>query len=450
MDYLPNTPADREEMLRKIGFGSIRELIDSAIPRELQLKGKLNLPEPLCEYEGLKLGSRLAGFNCPSSQIISFLGAGSYDHFIPAAVSVITSRPEFYTAYTPYQAEVSQGTLQAIFEFQSLVAQLTNMDVANASMYDGGSAIAEAAIFALNQTNRSKILYGEGLNPLYLDVLTTYTAPTGATLIPVKAVNGRVSKDELEKLLGQDIACFIIQNPSFCGVIQDGFQYGDIVHQAGAIYIVAADPTSLGVLAPPGDYNADIVVGEAQSLGNPLYFGGPYLGFYAAQGKYTRKLPGRLSGITADVEGKRGFVLTLQTREQHIRREKATSNICTNQALCALAATVYLSLLGETGFRDMARQCFDKAHYLSSELLNIPSINMLFQAPFFKEFAITLPENQDIDKLYQKMLGKGFIPGLPLGKYLHQYPNGLLLAVTEKRTKKEMDEFIKALHEAIQ
>jgi len=447
MGYVPNTPEDKKEMLAALGLEKIEQLLEKAVPEELILDAPLDIPEPLSEWEAFSEAAALAASCGDTTSMVNFMGAGAYDHFIPAAVHHITSRPEFATAYTPYQAEVSQGTLQAIFEFQSMVAMLTGMDVANASMYDGPSALAEAVLMAIEETKRLRVIVPEHLHPYYLKVLRTYTKPTGVEIIQVGAKGGVTDTETLSKMMDDKIAAVVVQNPNFVGCIEDGFAFQKAVADTGALLIAVVDPISLGILTPPGEYGADIVVGEGQSLGNPLGFGGPYLGFFAAREKFVRKMPGRLIGASSDSTGIRGFVMTLQTREQHIRREKATSNICTNQALCALAATVYLSLVGEEGFKKVANLCFDKAHYLAGRLAQVESVTIVYNEPFFKEFAVRLPGNAEA--ILQEMAAEGYLAGVPMKSFFTDRPNEMLIAVTEKRTKSEMDQFTETLADVL-
>ncbi len=447
MGYIPNTPEDRKAMLSAMGYSSFEELLRSAVPDELLCQRSPKLPEPLSEMEGLAEAWALSATNADSASFISFLGAGAYDHYIPAAVGHITSRPEFATAYTPYQAEVSQGTLQAIFEFQSLIARLTGMDVANASMYDGPTALAEAVLMAVGEKRRERILVPEHLHPHYLKVLKTYTHPTGIELITVPARGGVTDYGKLAEMADDTIAAGVIQNPNFAGCIEDGFAFAEAIEKSGAELLAVADPISLGMLTPPGEYGADIALGEAQPLGNSVGFGGPYIGFFGAREKHVRKMPGRLIGASTDDKGTRGFVMTLQTREQHIRREKATSNICTNEALCALSATVYLSLMGEGGFKEIASQCYHKAHYLADKLAEIDGVEMVYDDPFFREFAVRL--SMPAREFVEAMAANGFLAGVPMQRFYPEKENELLIAVTEKRSKTEMDDFAEVTAEVL-
>ncbi len=441
MGFVPNTEEDRQEMLKAIGVSSFEELI-SDIPPEIRLKEDLKLPEPLSEYEALKELREISEKNLDLNHAISFLGGGAYDHFIPSAVFTIISRSEFYTAYTPYQAEVSQGTLQAIYEYQTMICRLTGMDVANASMYDGGSALAEAVLLAFGHTGRNEVIIAGPINPNYLSVIRTYTHPKRADIKLTRFDSGICDIDDLKNKVTDKTACVVVQQPNFFGNIEDVFEIEKLAHNVGALFIVAIDPISLGILIPPGEYGADVVVGEGQPLGIPLSFGGPYLGILAVKEFLIRKIPGRLSGITIDRDGERGFVLTLQTREQHIRREKATSNICTNQGLMMIAATVYMALMGKRGLREVAKLCLQKSYYLAEQISKINGFKLKYNQPFFKEFVVQTPI--PASEIKKKLQQKKILPGIDISKF-DGYGDGLLIAVTEKRTKKEMDLFIEEL-----
>ena len=440
--FLPNTDRDREEMLKSIGVSSYRELLKD-IPEELIFKGELNLPESLSEQEVFELLKDISEENKAGLKI--FAGAGAYDHYIPKAVTFLAFRSEFYTAYTPYQAEVSQGTLQAIFEYQTAISELTGMDVTNASMYDGASAMAEAALMAIRiKKTKNKILYASSINPFYVQVLKTYISRAGIELqeIKVNENDGRVDINDLKSKITEDVGALIFQHPNFYGILEDPLLLREVTENTGILLIVVYNPISLGIIAPPGQYNADIAVAEGQPLGLPLSFGGPYLGLFSAKKEYIREMPGRIIGETMDVEGKRGFVMTLQTREQHIRRERATSNICSNQNLCALQALIYLSLLGKKGIKEVALQSAYKAHYLYSRLIEIDGIQSVFNAPFFNEFVIELP--LPAATLVEQMLEKGFLAGVDAGQFgLNE--NWLLVAVTEKPNAYTLDSYIDAI-----
>ncbi len=452
--YLPNTDEDRAEMLQAIGAKSIDDLF-ADIPTELREKAILNLPPALSEPELLRHLRSLAAQNLPLGELseetaprppslVSFLGAGIYDHYIPPAVQHIVSRNEFYTAYTPYQAEASQGTLQATFEYQSLICDLTGMEVSNASLYDGASALAEAVLMAHSINGRKKVLLPKTLHPHWAQVVKTYAAGMKLHFVEVPySPDAGVSDVEFVRDQCDDqTCCVVVQHPNFFGCLELVSQLEAMAHRVGALFIVAFDPISLGVLKPPGEYNADIAVAEGQCLGLPPSFGGPLLGIFTCKKEFIRKMPGRLIGETVDAKGQRGFVMTLQVREQHIRRERATSNICTNQALCAIAAAAYLALMGKQGIRQVAELCAQKAHYLAEQLQSI-GISPLFSAPFFKEFAVKLPT--DPRQLNKALISKGFLGGLPLRRYYPELENGWLLAVTEKRTKTEIDAFVQAV-----
>jgi len=441
MGFVPNTEEDKKEMLKAIGVSSFEELI-SDIPAEIRLKEELNLPEPLSEYEVLKELQDISEKNLDLNHAICFLGGGAYDHFIPSAVFTIISRSEFYTAYTPYQAEVSQGTLQSIYEYQTMICRLTGMDAANASMYDGGSALAEAVLLSIGYTERKEVVVAGPVNPNYLKVVKTYTHPRKAQIKLTKFDAGVCDIEDLKQKVTDNTACVIVQQPNFFGNIEDVFEIERITHLHGALFIVAIDPISLGLLVPPGEYGADIVVGEGQPLGIPLSFGGPYLGIFAVKEFLIRKMPGRLSGITIDRNGERGFTLTLQTREQHIRREKATSNICTNQGLMMLAATVYMALMGKQGLKEVATLCLQKSHYLAEKISQIDGFKLKYKQPFFKEFVVETP--LPVSLIKDKLQAKKILPGIDISKFAG-YGDGLLIAVTEKRTKKEMDIFVDEL-----
>jgi glycine dehydrogenase subunit 1 len=432
MPFIANTQQQREQMLSDIGL-SMQQLFDDIAP-DLRCK-KLDLPEPLSEMEVLKHLGNLAEKN--SSHLTCFLGGGFYDHFIPSAVYSIISRSEFYTSYTPYQPELSQGTLQAIYEYQSMICRLTGMEASNASLYDGGTALYEAMMMALRITGRNKIIIDDSVNPIYRVMIHSYTRNLNIELDETNCSNGLANRDEIMSLLDEDTGAVILQNPNFFGCIDDFTEIAEAAHKKGALLITSTYPISLGILKPPGDIGADIVTGEGQSLGIPLSFGGPYLGFIATKKKYVRKMPGRIVGKTTDTQGREGYVLTLQAREQHIRRDKATSNICSNEALCALTALVYLSLLGKDGLKQTAQLCADKAAYAYQRLTSIPAVKPRFKGNwFFNEFVIDLPtEAADV---VGSLIEKGLAAGFPLSRYYKNMENSMLIAVTEKRTKQEI------------
>ncbi len=447
MHYLPLTPEDEKKILNRLGVGSFEDLINKIIPLEIQFKGKVGLPPAVSELEVRKILHNIAGMNHSTYDCISFLGAGVYDHYIPAIVDSITSRSEFYTAYTPYQAEVSQGTLQTIFEYQSVICELTKMEVANASMYDGGSALAEACHMACSINNRKKIILAELIHPFYQKVVRTYTKECGVEIVIAPQKDGITDIIELERLIDDDTACVAIQHPNFYGILEYPQEVAELTHKKGALLISVVDPLSLGILIPPGDYNADITVGEGQGMGIAQGFGGPLLGIFATKMEFVRFMPGRVVGETTDVEGKRGFVLTLQTREQHIRREKATSNICTNEALCALSSLIYLCALGKQGIVEIGNQCFAKSHYLYERLKKVKGIKPIYNKEFFKEFVVQTDKNAR--EIVDKLLEYKIFAGVPLSIFDKNLEKQILIAVTEKRTKEELDRFVDILAKII-
>jgi glycine dehydrogenase subunit 1 len=434
--YLPHTPEDRRAMLDTIGVATVADLFGE-IPARLRLGRRLQLPEALTEPELRRQMQKLAATNVNTAEYCCFLGAGAYDHYIPSVVDEVLRRPEFYTAYTQYQAEISQGYLQALWEYQSLICLVTGMEVANASLYDGGTAVAEAAMMACSAAQRTEIVAARAVHPHYRSVLQTYLKDRDCELQTVEFGDGVTDPGRLAAVVNQNTAAVVIQSPNFFGAVEAISQIAEIVHAQGAYLIVAAEPLSLGVLEAPGRLGADIVVGEGQPLGLPLAFGGPYLGFMATTAKLTRKMPGRIIGQTTDQQGNRGFVLTLQAREQHIRRDKATSNICSNEALCALAAAVYLNAIGKKGFQEVAGQCLQKAHYAYNALTRGAGCAAVFGAPFYMEFVLRL--SKPVAAVNQALLKKGIIGGLDLGKYFPELAGCMLLCVTEKRSKDEID-----------
>lgn len=444
MPYIPTTDAEKAEMLAAIGVSSIDELFED-IPEQVRFRGKLNLPPGMTESEVMRHLASLAAKNADLDTYTCFLGAGAYDHLIPAAVENIVSRNEFVTAYTPYQAEISQGVLQTIYEYQSLICAITGLDVANASMYDGASSMAEACIMALAATDRTKVVMSGSIHPAYRKVTETYLQHQGAELVTIPATQGRTDMAALADAVDGQTAAVVVQHPNAFGVLEETHRIGQITKRHDALYIAVVDPISLGILQPPSAYGADIAVGEGQSLGNPVSFGGPFLGFLAARKELVRLIPGRIVGRTVDKQGREGFVLTLQTREQHIRRERATSNICTNQALNALTATVYLCLVGKTGFRRIAELCLQKAHYAYEQLCRIPGWESPWQVPFFKEFALRSPV--DVFKLNEALLEHKIIGGFPLEQWDDSLANVVLICVTEARTRSEIDAFVAAVRE---
>ncbi|HHY66379.1 MAG TPA: aminomethyl-transferring glycine dehydrogenase subunit GcvPA [Alicyclobacillus sp.] len=444
--YLPHTEEDRRRMMAVLGISDIEELFDD-IPEEVRFRGALQVPERLSEVELDRHMTELAGENRPAAEMACFLGAGAYDHHVPAVVDAIIGRSEFYTSYTPYQPEISQGILQAIFEYQTMVCELLGMEVSNASMYDGASATAEAALAACAATRRSRVWVSDLLNPAYRRVICTYCEAQDVEVVAWRDTDGRSSAAALNEL-DESVAAVVVQYPNFLGIVEPLRDFARRAHEVGALLIVAAYPVALGVLESPGACGADIAVAEGQPLGTPLSFGGPYLGLMASSRALMRRLPGRIVGQTVDTRGHRGFVLTLQAREQHIRREKATSNICSNQALNALAATVYLAALGPGGLADLAGLNLQKAHYLFNRLTGIPGVEPLIPgAPFFNEFALRLPV--DPAKVNRVLLQQGILGGLDLGEYRTDWRGGWLLAVTEKRTRAEMDRLVDAVKEGV-
>jgi glycine dehydrogenase subunit 1 len=444
-----NTADDRKAMLAAIGADSVEELFQQ-IPAEFRLNRPLEIAPALTEIELTNHMKALAARCQGVESSVCFLGGGAYDHFIPAVVDAIAGRSEYYTAYTPYQAEASQGSLQAFFEYQTLICQLTGMDVANASLYEGGSAVAEAVFMAINQTGRTgKVLIAESVHPEYRKTLDTYLTHLDAHIQAetVPTPDGRLNPDELERAIDDQTICVVVQHPNFFGTLEEVEALAKAAQEKGAVFIVSFDPISLGVLEKPGDYGADIAIAEGQCLGNPLVYGGPYLGVLACKEQFLRKVPGRLVGQTTDRNGKRCWVLTMQTREQHIRRAKATSNICTNQGLFALRAAVYLAALGPQGLKETAELCLQKAHYAAKQLTSLPGVKLKYAQPFFKEFTLQLPG--DVPALLRRVLDKGYHAGLSLGQWYPDRADCLTIAVTEKRTKTEIDGLRAALAESL-
>lgn len=440
MPYISNTDRDRQAMYAKIGISEFDELI-AAIPDKYRLKEPLKLDEPLSELE---ITQRIKSQTCRNlcvQNANSFLGGGVYDHFIPAAVDTIVSRPEFFTAYTPYQAEVSQGTLQFIYEYQSMICELTGMEIANASMYDGASAVAEAILMAVRKNRLAKAILPATIHPEYVKVIRSYTEGVGVELLFAPERDGVIDLEALKTMLDDSIGSVVVQSPNFYGNIEAATAISELVHsQPKCLLIACVDPISLAILKSPAEYNADIVVGEGQALGNSMYFGGPLFGFFATKLDMARQMPGRIVGGTLDKDGKHAYALTLQAREQHIRREKATSNICSNQSLCTLAAVVYMSLMGREGLIEVATQSTQKAHYLAGELVKLTGFSLAYpNQAFFKEFVLKtpIPAQSIIDQL----LPRGIYAGIAIGE------NELMIAVTEKKTKVEIDCYIAAMKE---
>jgi len=469
MSYVPHSDADRQDMLAEIGVGSVEELFVD-VPEAVRYP-EVRLPRPLSEMEILAELRAMSERNADLNHYACFLGAGAYDHFVPSVVGHVTGRSEFYTSYTPYQAEVSQGTLQTIFEYQSMVCALTGMEVANASHYDGATSLAEAVVMALavGRGKRSKVVIAPTVHPEYRATVRTYTQGMGLTIVgdqapygegvpPVEFLlppdlqsGGGAGLERLKALIDGDTACVIVQNPDFFGQLESPAalqSLADAVHRAKALFIVSADPISLGLFKPPGEYGADIVVGEGQALGNHLNFGGPYLGYFACRQQHMHKMAGRLIGQTVDSRGQRGFVMTLVAREQHIRRERATSNICTNEALVALAAGVYLAALGKCGLRTVAELCYHKAHHAARQVGALEGLNVLGTRPFFKEFVVRCP--LPVAELNRRLLEDWcIVGGCDLGRDYPGMENYMLLCVTEMNTQEEMDRLIQALREIV-
>jgi glycine dehydrogenase subunit 1 len=446
MAYISNTDKERKEMFDVIGVKSFDELI-SNIPQQYRLTEYLSLDNPLSELElSAKIFTMLSKNKC-LNQVNSFLGGGVYDHFIPAAVDSIISRPEFLTAYTPYQAEVSQGTLQWIYEYQTLICELTGMEISNAGMYDGASAAAEAILMACRKNRLTKALVSETVNPWYIQVMKAYTEGVGIEIQIIPAKDGVTDLEKLDSMHDDKTCCVIVQTPNCFGYIEDCFETEGIIRKhPKALFIPIVDPISLAILNSPAEYNADIVVGEGQALGNKPYYGGPLFGFLATKMDLSRNMPGRIVGATTDVDGKKAYSLTLQAREQHIRRDKATSNICSNEALCSLAACVYMCMMGKSGMKEVAELSMAKAHYLAQEICKIDGFSMAFHKPFFKEFAIRTQMSPDI--IIEQLVRKDIFPGINISCSTNtQYGSMILIAVTEKKSKEDMDKLVNALRE---
>lgn len=428
--YIPNTEDDRREMLTAIGVDQVSDLF-ADIPSAKRISS-IGLPQSISELTLKREFQELAGKNVVPGDYAMFLGAGVYNHFIPSAIGPLIARGEFLTSYTPYQPEVSQGTLQATYEFQSLISLLTAMDNCNSGMYDGATALAEAVLMACRVTRRSRVILGDSVPPRHKSVILTYTKAQGIEVI---------SQERQQIAVDGDIACVVIASPSYFGYLEgDMGELANTVHNSGALLVVSTNVMSLGILKPPGEYGADIVTGECQPLGIPLSFGGPYVGFFASKDQYVRQMPGRIVGKTVDTQGRTGYVLTLQTREQHIRREKATSNICTSEALIALRATIYLALMGRSGFAEVGSQCFHKAHYLASLIESLPGFELPFDGDFFNEFVIRGPVSSA--EILKDLEANKIIGGLDIGDIVS---NGILVSVTEMNTKEEIHKFVEVL-----
>ncbi len=450
MTYTPHTADERQAMLRTIGVSDIGDLL-TPIPSDLRA-GPLNLPPALPESALLRHLAALSQRNATVQTHLSFLGGGAYNHHIPAAVSALAARGEFVTAYTPYQPEFSQGTLQVIYEWQSLICELTGLDIANASLYDAATGCAEAAAMAINSTDRSTVVVAGTMNPDYLRVLHTYMKAQGLTLREAPVADGLTDPGLLASIIDDETAAVIVQSPNFYGLIEDQAALAGVAHQRGALYVSCVNPLTLALLAAPGEVGADIATGDAQPFGVPLQYGGPYVGFLAAREALLRRMPGRLVGASVDTRGNRAYVLTLQTREQHIKRDKATSNICTNQALCATIATIYLAHQGRAGLRDVAEQCVQKAHYAAGRIAALPGYDLRFSGPFFHEFVVRCP--RPATEINRALLDRGILGGIALAEGALSHPAGIdlencmLLCVTEVNTKDDIDALIDGLEAA--
>jgi glycine dehydrogenase subunit 1 len=443
MDFIPHTDVERKEMLAAMGVRQFEDLV-----KDLPVfRGTLNIPAGLAEGEILRLTHELASKNQAPGKLHFYLGAGAYDHFSPAAIPALMSRGEFLTSYTPYQPEVSQGTLQTLYEFQSMICDLMAMDVCNAGMYEGASALAEAVLLALRETGRKEIMIPRALHPDYRAVVATYTSEMDVKLIDIPHKQGILDIQFIKDNISDRTAAIVVQNPNFFGCLEPVREVGPLVRAAGALFIAAVNPISLGLVVPPGEYDADIAVAEGQPLGIPLGYGGPYLGLFTCKNKWLRKMPGRLVGQTTDVDGKRAFVLTLQAREQHIRREKATSNVCTTTALIASCSTFYMAMLGKQGLREVASQNLAKSHYAFEQLKQIPGVRALWNTPFFNEFV--LQTKLPTETLQQRLAAKGIIGALPLKKWFPELENASLWCITETKTKVDIDHLAKTLREVL-
>ncbi|MBI3316219.1 MAG: aminomethyl-transferring glycine dehydrogenase subunit GcvPA [Candidatus Omnitrophica bacterium] len=444
MDYISNTQEDKAAILKAIGVSSFEEII-SKIPKKLR-DFNLRLAPGVSELELDREMDEIGHANKNFKYFIPYLGAGNYDHFVPAVIDRLTARGEFITSYTPYQGEASQGTLQSIYEYQSLICELTAMDYSNASMYDGASSLAEAVLLALRSDGRTKILIPRTVHPEYSAVVKTYLSFVRSEIVDIPMKDGAMDLEALEKRLDDTVAAVVIQQPNFFGILEDAQRVSELAHKAGALLIACVNPISLGILEPPGEYGADIAVGEGQPLGNPVSFGGPHFGFFTVKEALLRKIPGRISGMTVDKVGARAFVLTLQAREQHIRREKATSNICTNQALCALKGAVYLTLLGKEGIKKVGLLNLEKAHTTFERLTKIKGVSGFSTKPFFNEFAVRV--DKDSRRLKESLKKHKILGPLALERFFPDMTSTFLVAVTEKRTASDLDHLAKAIEEA--
>ncbi|MGH2769831.1 MAG: aminomethyl-transferring glycine dehydrogenase subunit GcvPA [Actinomycetota bacterium] len=441
MDYTPHTEEDIARMLEVLGAGSVQDLFDQ-VPPSLRLARPLELPPPMAEVEVADHVARLSGANRPTDRLICFAGGGAYDHYVPAVVRHLAFRGEFATSYTPYQPEASQGVLGALFEYQTMICELTGMEVANASLYDGASALVEGVNLAVGATGRDTIVVSEAVHPHYRQVLESLGAGLGYRFITAAARSGTTEAPSL-----QDAACLVLGQPNFFGVLEDLAAAAEAAHGAGALLVVSFDPLSGGVIEAPGAQGADVVTGEGQALGNALNYGGPYLGIFATRREHVRRVPGRLVGATLDAGGQPGFVLTLQAREQHIRREKASSNVCTNQTLMAIAAAVYLAWLGPAGLEELGETCLSRAHHASGILSSVPGCSLAFAAPFFKEFVLRVP--RCAEAVVAALAEHGYLVGPALGSLFPRMADCLLVAVTERRGLDEIEGLAKALTEVV-
>jgi len=447
MEYIPKTPIEEAEMLEAIGVSSFDDLLE--IPAAFRLNRPLHLPKALSQMALKREMAALSHKNRDTTTTtLSFLGGGSYDHFIPSTVDHVIGRSEFYTAYTPYQAELSQGLLQTIYEYQTMICQLTGMEVSGASLYDGASALAEAALMAIRFTKRSKVLVSASVHPHHREVIQTYLSGLpGAVVEEIPLEEGRLSLQALEATMDDTVAAVLMQYPNFYGQLEAAEAVEALVHAKGGLLVMGVDPISLGVLKTPGEFNADIAVGEGQAMGNTQSFGGPYMGFFATRKRMIRQLPGRIVGATTDVQGRSGYCLTLQTREQHIKRERATSNICTNQALNALAASVYLATVGKKGLRAVASLCLEKSHAAQARIMAIPGFSAPFDGPFFKEFVVKTPKA--VSTILSDVLKADIFAGIDLGVYDPRLSDHLLICVTEKHENADIDRLVAALSNTV-
>lgn len=445
MRYTQLTDSDVSAMLSTIGVDRVDDLF-AGVPADCRLDRPLHLPQSMTELELTGELKRLASRNVTCDELSCFLGAGVYDHFIPTVVDALASQSEFVTAYTPYQAEASQGSLQAFYEYQTLICQLTGMDVSNASLYEGATAVAEAVLMARSATTRRRVVVSTAVHPHVREVLATYLRELPIDMVAIETTNGRSNLDDLRRSVDDDTAAVVIQTPNIFGCVEPLGQLSAISHERGALVVASVDPISCAMLKRPGELGADIVVGDGQALGIPMNYGGPSMGFMACKTSLMRRMPGRLIGATKDRVGRRAFCLTLQTREQHIRRDRATSNICTNQGLMALRAAIYLSALGRQGLSKVASLCLDKSHYAADQIARLEGFDMRFEAPFFKEFVVRT--RKSVDHVLKTCRAKGILAGVPLGQWYDNLTDCILVAVTEKRTKEEIDQLVAALDSA--